>query len=492
MGPADDHNQRRDRRRTDRVPVGLAAMLLFALATGLSYLAQDFNRPISAAILYLLGVLLIGALAGLRWGLGAAILASIIYNFFLSEPVLQFSLTSADEYIPLIAFNLSAVLSGALAGRLNDRARAAERATDRLNLLLEVSHKLQEAVRPDQLGDALTDTGGAEVFGVAENMIFATTAAPRWQVAAQDALRDGRFGAVADDLVAVPLRTDRGIVGILVHPSEAGGRSGSIDWSALAMLLTIAMERCLLFRERAEKQALIRSEEFKTALLSSVSHDLRTPLAAITAAATSLLSYENGLSPDDRRAMLGIIRQQSERLNRFTSNLLNLGRLQSEVGPGEIEKIDLADILGAAIAAVRAQAPDHAIEKRIAAPDAIIRGNPVMIEQIFVNVLENAVRYSPSGSMIRVALREADDRLVVSVSDEGRGIAEADLERVFDRFYRAPAADAVQGQGLGLSIARGFAERFGGTITAASPVHENGGTRVDIAFPSAGAEEALA
>lgn len=466
----------------------IGAALLLAGATAAAWLAQTLNRPISAALLYLLGVLLIGASAGLRLGLAAAIAASVIHNFFIAEPVLQFSLSTADEYVPLLAFNLSAIVSGALAGRLKDRARAAERASARLDLLLDLSRSLQGTVSIDELGAALhafcvrTGVGAAEVFAQADGRLLGARGHNRFQDVAAMALEHQRFGPVQSGVTAHELPCAQGSAGVLVH--ERGGVEHT-DWPSIAILLSIAMERCLLFREIAETEAVRRSEEFKTALISSVSHDLRTPLAAITASATSLLSFEEGLSSTDRRSMLAIIRDQAERLNRYTANLLNLGKLQSAVDPSEIDTVDLAELIGVVVGAMRVQAPTHRLEKSVEAERVTVHGNAVMLEQVLRNVIENAARYSPSEGTIHVALRTEQDRALVMVEDEGPGIPPAELGRVFDRFYRGGGASGAEGQGLGLSIARGFAERFGGTIKAISPVTEAGGTRVEIRLPLA-------
>lgn len=486
--------------RSDRgrlLPLGLGgaralalAVLLFGGATLAAWLAQTLNRPVSAALLYLLGVLLIGATAGLRLGLTAAIAASIIHNFFIAEPVLQFSLSTADKYVPLLAFNLSAIVSGALAGRLKDRARAAERASARLDLLLDLSRSLQETVSIDELGAALdgfcarTRLGAAEVYALEDGRLLAAQGRTRFRAAAGAALAEGRFGQVAPGAVAHPLACAQGRTGVLIHD---GSRDERIDWPGIAVLLSIAMERCLLFRELTEAEAVKRSEEFKTALISSVSHDLRTPLAAITASATSLLSFEEGLNPADRRSMLAIIRDQAERLNRYTANLLSLGKLQSAIDPREIETLDLAELVGAVVGAMRARAPGHRLEKTVADERTTVHGNAMMIEQALVNVIENATRYSPGGSAIRIVLTRDGARALVMVEDEGPGIPPAELDRVFDRFYRGSGAGATGdgGQGLGLSIARGFAERFGGTIEAVSPIGEAGGTRIELRLPLA-------
>jgi two-component system, OmpR family, sensor histidine kinase KdpD len=466
------------------------ALALFSATTLLAYMAQTYNRPISATLIYLLGVLLIGAGWGLRLGLIAAISASVIYNFFLSEPVLRFTVSSLDEIVPLIAFNLTAICSGVLAGRLNDRARVAEKASRELNLLLQLGNQLQQAIDLKGVGSALAEVigrfglGSAEVFVTIDGALCSASPTSTFQARAAAAFADDHWGD-GDTVSVQPLISSGEVFGVLIHSPPDSRQKVQVDWGAVASLLTIAIERALFFQSAAEREALKRSEEFKTTLLASVSHDLRTPLAAMTASASSLRSFGEQLLPDERRKMLSVIQEQCARLDRYTSNLLSLAKLENEQIEDGAEIADLADLLGAALAAFRTAYPDHSVSKALATGPALVRGNSALIEQVFFNVLENAGRYSAPGSIVGVRLFERGGEVVVSIEDEGRGIAAHELERVFARFYRSPATADVVGQGLGLSIARGIAERFGGSVRAHSPARERGGTRIDIRFPIA-------
>jgi two-component system sensor histidine kinase KdpD len=464
-----------------------AAVLLFAGATLLAWVAQEIGRPISAALVYLLGVLLIGAGWGLRTGLIAAISASIIYNFFLSEPVLRFFVTSLDELVPLVAFNLTAICSGALAGRLNDRARVAEKASRELNLLLELSTSLQPAIDLGGIGTALADViqrfdlGHAEVFMLIDGKLLAATLSSDFQSAAAEALDSDNWGG--SDPLLHPLIFGGEVRGVLAHRPSNSSSHPRLDWSAVAGLLTIAIERALLFGAAAEREALRRSETFKTTLLASVSHDLRTPLAAMIASASSLRAFGEQLSLEERHKMLTVIQEQCARLDRYTSNLLSLAKLENEGMDDGSDVVDIADLLGAALAGFRQAYPEHEVSKALAAGPILIHGNAALLEQVFVNILENAGRYSPAGTKVGVSLFCKDDNAIVWIEDEGRGIAPHEIDRIFDRFYRSPETADVVGQGLGLSIARGIVERFGGRIVAHSPGPMGHGTRMEVSFP---------
>jgi two-component system sensor histidine kinase KdpD len=248
-------------------------------------------------------------------------------------------------------------------------------------------------------------------------------------------------------------------------------------------LLSITVERCLLLDRLSEAELVKRSEEFKTALLSSVSHDMRTPLSAISASASSLSRFGAELNGEMRSDLLNTIEEQCERLNRYTTNLLNLGRLQAGVDHRQFTECDALEVLGAAISRTRTLGSSHAITKQYDIAAAPVRADPVMLEQVFYNVLENAVRYSPEGSCITVSATTADHHLAVSITDSGEGILASDLTLVFERFFRSRTSLPHDGSGLGLSIAKGFAEAFGGSIEAARADERRGGTTIRIRLP---------
>lgn len=480
-----------ERRWSGMAPV-LFSFALFAAATIGAYLAQESGMRVSAALIYVMSVTLIGAATGLRIGLLTAITASIIFNFFLSEPILQFGAASAEEYVPLIAFNLTAVLSGALAGRLNDRAKAAEDAQGRINLLLNVSSRLQNAETLEDVADAIKGDGtfpwleDAELFDQDGVYIGTSDHEVRFGYIARVAVAMTTPRLEQDGHVAHALTTANGPVGVIVFDGDPElARRTPVDVTALVNLLSMAVERCILLSQRTEAAALRRSEEFKTAVLSSLSHDMRTPLAAISASASSLASFEDDLDRATRQRMLGTIQEQCERLNRYTANLLDLGKLEAGIGPEQRKPVDVIEILGAAIGNARSDSNDHIITKSMGCSSAIVLGNAVMVEQLLYNVIENALRYSPSGSEVLITGKLVDGTVQIGVMDQGCGIPADELPRIFERFYRSTRTLRQEGQGLGLSITKGFVEAFGGTIRVASPYMGGLGTHVIIELPLA-------
>ncbi len=469
--------------------IGLAVFVVGTLAT---YVAQNADRPISAALIYVSAVTIIGAVNGLRGGLLAGIGASFFYNFFFSEPLLDFGVTTSDEYIPLLAFNLSALLSGVLAGRINDRARAAENAQQKINLLLDISNQLQTAVHLEEIDQAIVHTGifdsaeKFEIHALSDSEWISVKGKDQWLEEAQRAIEQDGLLQIQDEKIAYPLSSSQRRVGVLIAAQDAqkSKRLSKIDFAAVLNLLSMAIDRFVLLHQKSEAEAMRRSEEFKTALLSSISHDMRTPLAAISASASSLASYGEKLPEASRKDMLTVIQDQCERLNRYTTNLLNLGRLQAGISSDQLESLDLVEMLGSAVNTVKLHHSGREIIKSLPFDSCTVRANPVMLEQLFYNILENAVQYSPSSNPILITGHKQAGRVEVAISDQGCGIPVSELNRVFDRFYRSADNVRKEGHGLGLSIASGFAQAFGGSISAHSPLEMGKGTKIVVKLPA--------
>ena len=465
----------------------LASVFAFAASAAGSSVAKNADRPRTAVIIFLLGVIVCAGIEGVWGGLLAAVAASLIFNCFLIEPSSGFSLATSDDYVPIVAFNVGAVAAGMLTGRLKDRVLAAERATSRVSALLALSERLQAAVDLPQMLDAIrafvepADTA-VELYlrwgddlepvdGSGLQRDFASTLS----TGAQPFLRQGSRSGFQIASAGAP-------IGVLVFDWQdaAYEAPSDEDLGALVSLVSIAMERCLLLQRVSEAELVRKSEEFKTALLSSVSHDMRTPLGAISASATSLVSYGHDLPESARRDLLSTIQEQCQRLNIYTTKLLSLGRLQAGLDRQQFSVCDPLEVLGLAIAQARALGGDHPIDKEIDAREVLVRADPVMLEQVFYNLLENSVRYSEPGTLITVSAKARQGRLLISVRDIGQGIPPAEFERIFHRFYRLRDATGESGSGLGLAIAKGFTEAFGGRIWAGVPGDHQGGTIMTV------------
>ncbi len=470
-----------------------AGLTIFIAGTLVAYVSQSLDRPVSAALIYVSAVTMIGTINGLRGGLLAGLGASFFYNFFFSEPLLDFGVTTSDQYIPLVAFNLSALLSGALAGRINDRARAAESAQQRINVLLDISNQLQTAMSLEDIDQSILQAGifdsagDFEIFAISDDEVIAVMEKDRWQAEAEKIIRLGDLKSIEDQKIGYILSSSGRRIGALICTRDARTSKSlnKIDFDGVLNLLSMATDRFVLLHQKSEAEALRRSEEFKTALLSSISHDMRTPLAAISASASSLASYGEKLSEESRKDMLTVIQDQCARLNRYTTNLLNLGRLQAGISPNQLEGLDLVEMLGSAINTVKSHYEGRELIKSLPFESCTVRANPVMLEQLFYNILENAVQYSPVGEPILITGYKQTDFVEISIADRGGGIPASELDRVFERFYRSAENMRKEGHGLGLSIASGFAQAFGGNVFAHSPLEKGKGTKIVVKLPVA-------
>ena len=246
----------------------------------------------------------------------------------------------------------------------------------------------------------------------------------------------------------------------------------------------VALERADFAADAADAEALRRTDRLRTALLNSVSHDLRTPLSTVLGASTTLIDYRQSLSDAVQADLLLSIREEAERLNRYVGNLLDMSRLEGGALSTRRDWTDVREVLTAAQVRVERRLGGRKLDRAFPDELSLIKTDAALLEQALVNILENAIAYSPDGSAIELAAYEDRSNVVISIEDEGRGIPTAELERVFERFRRMEeATDRGKGAGLGLAIAKGFVEAMGGRIAAASPIHEGLGTRILISLP---------
>jgi two-component system, OmpR family, sensor histidine kinase KdpD len=342
----------------------------------------------------------------------------------------------------------------------------ADRARQRLTRLFDYSNELQRALSLEQIVRALTDAvrDTHALDSILDSVRVEATLPDhgRWNEAVSRGL------------------TDRPSARVSPWPE----RLSSADEQAIANLTAMAVERVELLEEHASAQAVINSERVKTALLSSLSHDLRTPIAAISAMAGTLKSYSGVIEEASRAEMLETILEQCVRLDSFTGKLLSLGRLEAGLAD-RFELVDVEEVLGSVIAATRTAFADRRIVRRIAADPLLIMASPVLLEQVLFNVLENALGYSEAETEVQVMLDGASDMIAITVEDQGCGIAPADLPHIFDRFYRGSNGSGRSGHGLGLAITKAFLDLIGGHVEVISPAEDGKGTRVRILLPQA-------
>jgi two-component system sensor histidine kinase KdpD len=251
----------------------------------------------------------------------------------------------------------------------------------------------------------------------------------------------------------------------------------------LAGQAAVAIERTRLVREMERTRLKAETERLRDALLSSVSHDLRTPLVSIIGAVSSLLTYGASYDETARRDLLLTIQEEAERLNRFVGNLLDMMRLESGELKLNRQWVDIGEVIGTAASRLRRALSQHHLAVEVAPDLPGLWLDFVLIEHVLINLLENAAKYSPPGTTIHISARRRGQTVVVEAVDEGVGVPPADLERIFDKFYRVQHGDRQgAGTGLGLSICRGIVEAHGGRISARSPANGKG-TAFVMTFP---------
>jgi two-component system sensor histidine kinase KdpD len=275
------------------------------------------------------------------------------------------------------------------------------------------------------------------------------------------------------------MRTGRGAVGVMGLDSDKAGPLLTPDQRRLLDALmdqaALAVERVRLVEDLDRAKRTVETDRLRSALLTSISHDLKTPLAAILGAASTLHGFSDALDDHAKADLLATIIDEAERLNRFIANLLDMTKLESGAIAPNAALHDLGEVVGSALERASKILAHHRVEVDLARNLPIVEIDPVLFEQVLFNLLDNAAKYAPAGTTVRVQSWRDGDTIGLQVLDEGDGILPGDIEQIFDKFYRARKVDQVRaGTGLGLAISRGFIEAMHGTISAANRTDRTG------------------
>lgn len=478
--------------------------------TALGYAVSDVIAGKSIAMLYLAAVVVSAVLGGRGPAVLAAGLAFLAYNFFFIEPRWTFTAAHPDEVIALSMFVGVALATGSLAARLREHAVTTRQQAVATQALFEFSRRLSGALGLEAVYAAVTThigvALGLQVILLVPNdegeLVVAASEPAGQQIdaeafalaksAGERKIRTGFLTETAPeaDYAFWPILSAQRVLGVLGVSSAADGEPlNKQQGLALVSMLeqaAIAIDRARWARENARAAVFRESEKLQSALLSSLSHDFRTPLASITGAATSLRQLGDKMDASTRDDLLQSIEQDAGQLNRFIANLFDMTRIESGGIKARREAVDVPEVVERATGRVQAIYPDFMTSFSFAPDLPAVQGDAILLEQVLFNLLENARKYGGPDRPVAVFARPDGNQVMLAVTDQGKGIPAEDLERIFEKFYRRAKGDGrAAGTGLGLSIARGFITAMGGSITAESPAARKRGTRFIVRLPIA-------
>ena len=472
--------------------------LAVALAVGLGELLWQWIGLENIDLVFLMAIVGIAV----RFGLGPSVFASVIsalcYNFFFTDPYYTFSVSDTKDVIAIVFFTTVAVIVSNVAARARIQAITAMARARTTESLYTFSRKLAGVGTIDDVLWAtayqialmlkvrvvllLPENSSIAVragYPPEDTLDEADLAAANWSWQNNRAAGRGSETLPGAKRLFLPMRTGRGPVGIIGIDSDKVGPILTPDerrlLDALIDQAALAIERVHLVEDMDRVKRTVETERLRSALLTSISHDLKTPLAAVLGAAGALRHLSGKLSNNEKADLLTTIIDESERLNRFIANLLDMTKLESGAVAPNIALHDVSEIVGSALRRAGPILARHSIELDLAPALPMIKVDPVLFEQVVFNILDNASKYAPPGSTIRIQAWREKELILLQVIDEGEGIPSGDLEHIFDKFYRVQKGDQVRaGTGLGLAISRGFVEAMRGTITAANRTDRKG------------------
>jgi two-component system sensor histidine kinase KdpD len=502
----DDDRSRRDEDepvRPSEWPDYLLGAELVAVATAVSAIADQFLALPDVVMVYLVAIIL----AAMRVGRGPSVLAAALsvasYDFFFVPPKFTFTVSDTRHILTFAMMFGVGILLSELTRRMRVQGRQARQRETYTATLYALARDLGAAgdaaavarAIASRAGDAFDGTVGVLQPGPDGALVEIA----RWGDAPLDA-RDlsvarwthehGRDAGLGSDTLpgaraaCVPLRTnDRGI-GVIAYVPRIAGRALEPEQrhllEALARQGAVALERVSLSQDAEAAKLRARTEEMRSSLLSAVSHDLRTPLAAIGGAASALRGGAPGLDDARREEMVETIGDEAARLERLVANLLDMTRLESGVLEFRRDWVPADELIGSALNRLDTALAGRPVTIELPHDLPLLYVDPVLFEQVLINIVDNASRHTPAGTPISITARADRAEVTIEIADRGPGISEGLLQRIFEKFQRGPGA-AAGGVGLGLAICRGIVEAHGGRILAAN--RDDGGTIFTVVLP---------
>jgi two-component system sensor histidine kinase KdpD len=476
----------------------LMALLITAVGLGAAAVIKPHFGIENVDLVFLTAVVGVAVRYGLGPSLVASLVASLAYNFFFLPPIYTFTITDPTNIAAFFFFMLIAILVSNVAARVRTQADTAIGRIRTTEQLYAFSRKLAGTATLDDVLWAtayqtalmlkvrvvllLPDDGVLTVkagYPPEDELDKADLAAANWAWS-----NDRPAGRGSDTLpgakrLFLPMRTGRGLVGAIGIDDDRSGPLLTPDQRRLLDALVdqgaLAIERVLLVEDMDRVKRTVESERLRSALLTSISHDLKTPLASVLGAASTMRDLAGNLSDAEKADLLTTVIDESERLNRFIANLLDMTKLESGAIVPNTAPHDVGEIVGSALRRANKILARHRVSLELAADLPMLELDAVLFEQVLFNLLDNAAKYSPPDTTISIRSIRERDAVMLQVADEGEGIPPTELESVFDKFYRVQKGDHVRpGTGLGLAISRGFVEAMHGRITAANRTDRKG------------------
>jgi two-component system sensor histidine kinase KdpD len=470
----------------------ISAAIAVAAALGIGKVVEQWLGLESIDLVFLAAVVGIAVRFGLWPSVAASVIASLCYNFFFLPPVYAFTIADPRNVWAFTTFAVVAIVVSNVAARARVQAVRAINRARTTEALYAFSRKLAGVGTLDDVLWAtahqvaamlkvrvvllLPEDGTISVkagYPPEDTIDEADLAAAKWTWAHNRPAGRGADTLPGAKRLFLPMRTGRAPIGVIgIDSDKSGPLLAPEDRRLLDALIdqtAVAVERVHLVDDMDTVQRTVEAERLRSALLTSVSHDLKTPLASVIGMATTLRDVPDKLTAAERTDLLKTIIEEGERLNRFIANLLDMTKIESGAVHAKIALHDIAEIVDGALRRTSKMLSQHKIVLKLEDDLPMVRIDPILFEQVLFNLLDNAAKYAPAGSNIEVAACRMGASVLVQVIDQGEGVASEDVERIFDKFYRARKGDRVRaGTGLGLAISRGFMDAMGGTISASN------------------------
>ena len=477
----------------------MLGLLLVAAATGLGALVNPYIHPANLIVIFLLSVVLAAVYLGRGPSIMVSILGVVAFDYFFVPPRLTLAVADTEYLLTFIGLLAVSLVISQLTATLRGQSEAVQRREVETVELYELGRDLTVAANLDAVAQAAISHVGQtfsrevvmflpvkdalKVYAISPGLAISDNeqAVAMWVFEHGQEAGRGTETLPEASMRYQPLKTTQGVVGVLgvkpIDPARHLTRDQYRTLDAFVNQIGLAVERASLVEQARQAELLEITDKLQTALLNSISHDLRTPLVSITGALSSLADEQIVLDANARRSLIETAGEEADRLNRLVGNLLDMTRLESGAMRFKKEALDIQDVVGSALEELGGRLGKRKIDIDIPSELPLVQLDFVLVERVLVNVIDNALKYSPADTSIEIKAHAAGAFLEIEVA----GIPPEDLTRIFDKFYRVQRPDNVSGTGLGLSISKGIVQAQGGFIAAEN--RPGGGTIITISLP---------